>query len=377
MAAPRLRDAALIDALQRRLDPADPVGLANLAWFAARRGDPALAQQVARRAAALPGAPPAAWRALERLAIGRTDGLVLAAGGLHHDTGTTRASPLAAAVAAHGQAAFAVAEACYQAATGDPALAAAAWHGLAVLHEQRGEREAALEAWRHALGTPTHRTIHDRAVALLRQGDLAAARAFLACHATHVDRDAPLLFLVGYAALLDQDAAMARLSLERALEIDADLARAQFTLGLVHQRLGQLGEAAAAIRRALLLSPWYLPQVWLLEPTPGGPPLELPAAGAAVPDIPDALMLALGRSLLAGSHLGEALAVFDQVLLRQPGHTGALFHRGVALAKLRRYGEALEDWEAVRARIPEGPLVEASRRHADSARRLAELFAGA
>ena len=75
------------------------------------------------------------------------------------------------------------------------------------------------------------------------------------------------------------------------------------------------------------------------------------------------------------THLGEAMAVFDQVLARQPTQTAALFHRGVVLAKLRRYTEALEDWETVGRVDPDGPLGEMSRRHARSARQLASLFA--
>lgn len=375
MAAPTSRDAALIAALVRRLDPGDPVALTNLAWFAARTGHPAEGLVAARRAAALPGAPAAAWRALERLAIGRTDGLVLATPATDRGTVGSRSTPLAAAVAAHRQAALAVAEACYQAATAEPSLASAAWNGLAVLHEQRHERQAADDAWRQALAAPTPAAVHNRALALLRQDDLAGARALLAAHQAMVTDAAPLLHLVGYAALLDDDAAMARLSLEAALRLDPDLARAQFTLGLVHELLGATGDALAATRRGLLMSPWYLPQVWLLEPGTGAPPVELPAAEPGPVGIPDTVLLSLGRSLLQGGHLGEALAVLDQVLLRTPGHTAALFHRGVVLAKLRRYTEAIDDWEQVRGAAPPGPLAETTGRLAESARQLAALFA--
>lgn len=376
MSASRPRDAALIAALARRLDPADPVALTNLAWFAARAGRPTDALAVARRAAALPGAPRAAWRTLERLAIGRTDGLVLASGVARRPSVGSHASPLAAAVAAHRQAASAVAEACYHAATGDPALAAAAWNGLAVLHEQRGERAAADEAWREALAASDPVAAHNLSLALLRRGDLAGARTALARQDTAHRDDAALLFLAGYLAFLDADPAMASLALERSLALDPDLARAQFTLGLVLHRLERLDEALAATRRALLLSPWYVPQVWLLEPQPGGSRAELSAADPAAPGPGDTDegMLALGRALLEAGHLGEALALIDQVLLRRPGHTSALFHRGVVLAKLRRYDEALEDWATIDRADPDSLLADASRRHARSARQLAELF---
>src|SRR5690606_23648561 len=163
----------------------------------------------------------------------------------------------------------------------------------------------------------------------------------------------------------------------RALEFDADMVRAQFTLGLVHERLGNPDEALAATRRGLLMSPWFIPQVWLLEPRPGLSLVELAAtepqsmSGTEM----ESVLLDLGRSLLGSGHLGESIAVFDQVLLRDPGHTAALFHRGVVLAKLRRYGEALQDWESVRVTGSDTAIVAASQRHAESARRLARLFA--
>jgi tetratricopeptide (TPR) repeat protein len=378
MVAPRPRDAALLSALRRRLDGADPVALTNFAWFAARIGQVAPALDAARRAAALPGAPRAAWRALERLAIGRTDGLVLATVLAESSPRNEHlASPLAAAVAAHRQEAHAVAEACYHAASADPALAAAAWNGLAVLHEQREERVAADQAWQRSLVHPRAATVHNRALAFLRRGEAQAGRELLAAHAELVGGSAPLLFLMGYTALLAGDAPLARLSIERALALEPDLARAQFTLGLVHERLGRPADALAATRRGLLMSPWYLPQVWLLEPQPGGPLTELAAAEdpSTAGGQAEAVLLALGRSLLEAGHLGESLAVFDQVLLRHPSHTSALFHRGVVLAKLRRYQEALEDWHLVEQADPTHDLAAATRRHAESARRLATLFA--
>ncbi|MCA9763346.1 MAG: tetratricopeptide repeat protein, partial [Gemmatimonadetes bacterium] len=287
-------------------------------------------------------------------------------------------SPLVAAVAAHREAASAVAEACYQAALGDPALAPAAWNGLAVLHEQRGETEAADAAWQRALAHPSEGAIHNRALAWMRRGDLARGRSLLAEHADRVAESAPLLFLAGYAALLDDDPAMARFAVEAALARDPDLVRAQFTLGLVAERLGRHAEALTAIRRGLMMSPWFVPMVWLLENGSGGSIELADEAADALPKIAsDDVLLILGRSLLDAGHLGEALGVFDQVLLREEQHTAALFHRGVVLAKLRRYGEALDDWERLIEAAPGSSLGDVARRHAASARELATLFAPA
>lgn len=373
-------EAARIAALRRRLGAASPAMLTNFAWFAARRGGHATALEAAREAVAQPGAPRVSWHTLERLVTGRSDGLLLAP-----ESGPAPSSPagsgesasLTAAVSAHREGALAVAEACYLAAFARPGLSAVAADGLAVLHEQRHERDAADAAWQHAIAGGAPWAVHNCALALLRRGESAASRGMLATVHTAPRPSAPHCFLAGYVALLAGDAEGALIALDVAVAADPDLARAHYTLGLVHDRLGHPADALAATRRGLLLSPWYLPQLWLLTPAPGVPPIELPAgrdghgAGGGTDDV----LLALGRSLLETGHLGESLAVFDQVLVRDPAQPAALFHRGVVLAKLRRYDEALADWEVVGRYDSDGDLGAMSRRHAQSARQLAALFA--
>lgn len=377
MPAARLRDAQIVAALGRRLGQSDPTTLANFAWFAARRGEHHAALAAARAAAAMPNAPRAAWRALERLAAGHADGMLLAQpGGPDAREPSQAGNPLAAAVAAHRQLEFAVAEACYRAALQHAALASAAWNGLAVLHEQRRERAAADGAWQLAIAAGNVAAIHNRALAMLRRGFAHRARVLLAPVLEQSQPPLPLRFLGGYAALSDQDPAAAMPLIAAVVADDPESARAHFTLGLIHERLGRHADALAAIRRALLLSPWYLPQVWLVQPGIDAPAVELPV-GNGEPDAvahTDDVLLSLGRSLLQTAHLGEALAVFDQVLVHQPSQAAALFHRGVVLAKLRRYEEALEDWEIVGRTDPASDLADASRRHARSARQLASLF---
>ena len=107
--------------------------------------------------------------------------------------------------------------------------------------------------------------------------------------------------------------------------------------------------------------------------------LDAARGAIAMPDAPQAAwhtLFLLGRSLIQTSHLSEALAVFDQMLVHQPAHAGALFHRGVVLAKLHRYDEALENWEVVGRMHASTEIGVASRRHAESARQLASLFEG-
>ena len=376
MSAPRPRDAAVIAALARRLGADHAATLSNFAWFAARRGHHPAAVAAVRLAVALPDAPRAAWRSLERLAAGRSDGLLLALDGAPIPRASSSGSPLAAAVSAHRQAEFAVAEACYRAATSDPTLEPLVCNGLAVLHEQRGEHAAADEAWDRAIAFGSFTSLHNRALADLLRGAPGAARARLAPWVRQASPPAFLSFLSGFAALSEHDPAGAVPLLEAAIAAEPDLARAHFTLGLALERLGAHARALSATRRALLLSPWYLPLLWLVEPAAGAALVEIPAEGGdrAATAATDDVLLALGRSLLEVGHLSEALAVFDQVLLHQPSQTAALFHRGVVLAKLRRYGEALDDWDTVGRVDPDGPLGAVSRRHARSARELASLF---
>lgn len=380
MVPPRSR-AAATTALGTALEGDDAVTLTNFAWFAARGGELALAHAAARRAVARPDAPAAAASALEALVAGRADQLHLleATEGSPGVPSARTASPLAAGHQAHQQASHAVAEACYRAALAEPRDAAEAWNGLAVLHEQREERWAADEAWEHALAaTPSSvAALHNRALAWMRRGEAARARAVLAARAGEHPPDAALLTLSALAAMAENDPEAAVPLLAEALALDPELARAHFTLGLVHERRGQHAAALESTRRGLLLSPWYVPHVWLLTPPDGRPRIELAAAPTQreAAGATDDVLLALGRSLLETGHLGEALAVFDQVLLRHPADAAGLFHRGVVLAKLRRYAEALEDWERVGQTDPDGPLGAMSRRHAHGARQLASLFA--
>lgn len=383
MAPPRPRDAALLAALLRRLGPADAASLTNFAWLAARRGEPQLAQEAVRRAMTLPGAPPATSHALERLAAGHLDGLLLtepaprAEGPISPET-PVAVRALAAAVAAHRHADLAMAETCYRAALGEAGLTGAANNGLAVLHFQRHEFAAADTAWQHAMASGSPQAIHNRALAWLRNGELGRARAVLEPWLAGDRADATLWFLGGYLALAEQEPERALSRLERSLDLDPELARAHFTLGLAHERLGHHVAALQATRKALLLAPWYVPHVWQLGGVEGVPLVEVAIEGWA-PGSPagETVLLSLGRSLLETGHLGEALAVFDQVLIQHAQQPTALFHRGVVLAKLRRYGEALEDWEAVERADPSGPLGAVSARHARSARQLAALFAEA
>ncbi len=171
--------------------------------------------------------------------------------------------PLPAAVAAHQHAEWSLAEACYRAALADPG------------HRGRGVERAggAARATRRAPGgrprmgrgrcRVARRGEAQPALALMRRGAIARARELVAPAAGR--GIAALDYLGGYMALAAHDAVAAAALLESAVRIDPDLARGYFTLGLARERLGDHLGAVGATRHALLLSPWYVPQVWLLE----------------------------------------------------------------------------------------------------------------
>ena len=72
--------------------------------------------------------------------------------------------------------------------------------------------------------------------------------------------------------------------------------------------------------------------------------------------------------------LGEAVTALHRVLLYAPDDLAALFHLGVAFARLRRYDDAVYAWERVVNVNPNGPLAATARQHARSARDLARIL---
>lgn len=119
-------------------------------------------------------------------------------------------------------------------------------------------------------------------------------------------------------------------------------------------------------------------QLLLALPTPGvararfaaTPPLERGHSASAS-------SMAEGRALLDAGRVTDSLAIFDLLARQEQADSAVLFHRGVALAKLRRYGDAIQDWHEIERTEPSGPLAAACRRLASSARRLADMFTGA
>jgi regulator of sirC expression with transglutaminase-like and TPR domain len=85
-------------------------------------------------------------------------------------------------------------------------------------------------------------------------------------------------------------------------------------------------------------------------------------------------LVLLGRSLADEGRWNDAIAAFSRVLRFHPEHTEALFHRGLAESRRRRFGAAIADWERVIQAEPTGPLAASARAQARSARELAHIL---
>jgi cytochrome c-type biogenesis protein CcmH/NrfG len=85
-------------------------------------------------------------------------------------------------------------------------------------------------------------------------------------------------------------------------------------------------------------------------------------------------LVALGQALLADGRAAQAIEALQRVLTYDEGHVGALFYRGIAFAKLRRYTEALKDWELVVGLEPDGGFAREARKHARTALDLKHIF---
>jgi len=89
----------------------------------------------------------------------------------------------------------------------------------------------------------------------------------------------------------------------------------------------------------------------------------------------EALVL-LSRVLLDMDNAADARQAAARVVAFRPEHVGAHYHLGVALARERRYREAVQHWERCISLDPSGPLAAKARMHARTALDLVHIFAG-
>src|SRR5439155_888871 len=209
----------------------------------------------------------------------------------------------------------------------------------------------------------------------------------------------------------------ARNAFVRAVEADPDHAGAHYNLSFTLSNLGDYDGALRATKRALELDPYYVSQKFARALHPqradallgevkallalGGARVEEARALAEqllalTPDDVEALV-AVAKGRAAAGDAAGALTALQQAQTRAPARAdlhklqgdvalkvgdkrGALaayraaLELGVVLARLHRYGEAVQAWEKVTRLDPSGPFAQRARLHARTALDLQHIF---
>jgi tetratricopeptide (TPR) repeat protein len=244
-----------------------------------------------------------------------------------------------------------------------------------------GRGQEALGAADRAVALAPHRadTLVVRARARQLTGDLDGAAQDVVAAVGVAPGRADLLLLRGSVLrqLGDTDGALDAFT--AALELDPSLVQAWYEKGLVEEELHRPVAARTAYQHAVELLPTFLDAGLALADLLRRTGFTAEAVRLLVdlllaePYAIEALVL-LGRALAEDGRTSDAVAAFDRVLRFHAGHTVALFHRGLAQARLRRFGAAIADWERLIALGPTGPLAAAARAQVRSAEELAHIL---
>lgn len=230
---------------------------------------------------------------------------------------------------------------------------------------------------RHAPGRAEALEVRTRARLLV--GDLEGARGDVGTACALAPGRADLLLLRGSVLRQLGDRQGALDAFGAALELDDGLAQAWYEKGAVEEELQRPAAARASYQRALDLLPTFLDAGLALGDLLRRTGLTAEAIRLLVdlllaePFGVETLVL-LGRTLADEGRLPDAVTALDRVLRFHAEHTMALFHRGLALAKMRRFHAAVGDWAEVVRIAPTGPLAAAARAQIRSARELAHIL---
>ena len=211
-------------------------------------------------------------------------------------------------------------------------------------------------------------------------GDAAGALTALQLAQTRAPARADLHKLQGDVALRIGDKAGALEAYRSALELDDGYVQVWLDLGRLHEEKEEWGDAQQAYERALDVLPTFHEAalaladllrrsgqvrhaVTRLAELLEQDPYDLPA------------LLLLGRALVDDKRDEQALEAFRRALKFDPEQVEALFQQGVVLARLHRYGEAVQAWEKVTRIEPGGPFAQRARIHARTALDLQHIFA--
>src|SRR2546426_1071215 len=210
-------------------------------------------------------------------------------------------------------------------------------------------------------------------------GDAAGALTALQQAQTRAPGRADLHKLQGDVTLKVGNKGGALAAYQAALELDPGYVQVWLDLGRLHEAKEELAEAQKAYEHALEALPTFheaaLALADLLRRTGRARAAVVRLAGMLEQDPYDLhALLPLGRAPLDEKRDEQALAAFRRALKFDPDQGEAPFQQSRVLARLHRYGEAVQVWEKVTRLDPSGPFAQAARAHARTALDLQHIF---
>ena len=212
-------------------------------------------------------------------------------------------------------------------------------------------------------------------------GDPSGAMEVLRRAAERAPQRADLRKLLGEVALRMGDVEAARLAYRDALDLDPGYAEVWLELGRLEQQRGDVAAAEAAFRSALERLPSFADATHALADLLHAQDRAREALDVLIVTLErdafdfEALVL-LSRVLLDVGSTADAIAAATRVVRFRPDHVAAHYQLGVALARERRYREAVQMWDRCIVLDPAGPFASRARQHARTALDLMRIFAG-
>ena len=212
-------------------------------------------------------------------------------------------------------------------------------------------------------------------------GDPAGAMDVLRQAAERAPQRADVRKLLGDVAMKVGDRDLARSAYRAALDLDPGYAEVWLELGRLAGSQGDTKEAEGAFRAALERLPSFADAAHALAELLNGSDRAAEALDLLVATLErdpfdfEALVI-LARVLLDLGRAADAAAAATRVVRFRPEHVAAHYQLGAALARQRRYREAVQHWERCIVLEPSGPLAAKARQHARTAQDLVHIFAG-
>jgi tetratricopeptide (TPR) repeat protein len=210
-------------------------------------------------------------------------------------------------------------------------------------------------------------------------GDPAGAMEILRRTAERAPQRADVRKLLGDVALRVGDIEAARSAWRNALDLDPGYAEVWLGLGRLEQERGDLRAAEAAYRAALDRLPSFAEAAHALaalldQMDRAGEALDLLVTTLERDAFDFEALVLLSKVLLDVGRAADAVAAALRVVRFRPDHVAAHYQLGVALARERRYREAVQSWERCIGLDPAGAYAARARQHARTALDLMRIF---